>query len=104
MNYSRIFLILFLGIIFLVPAYSQQFNKIKGTSEFGSKTSFAAMVEYDKANPPKGHKKKVPNKVVFQYPQNDIDGGNILYTENEPFNSKPSATSGKMIVVPLADK
>lgn len=104
MRTFRISFVFFLGIVFLVPAIGQQYNKIQGTSEFGSKISFDAMVEYDKANPPKGPKKKVPNKEVFQYPQNDIDENNILYSEDEPFNSKPSATSGVKDPSPLPDK
>jgi len=104
MNYSRLFLIFFLGIVFLVPAYSQKYNKIQGTSEHSSKISFQAMLEYDIAHPAPEPKKKVPNKEIFKYPQYDLKGKKILFRETESFHSQIPPASGKKDPSPLPDK
>lgn len=104
MRTFRISFVFFLGIIFLVPAFGQQYNKIQGTSEYGSKTSVAKMLEYDKAHPAKGPKKKVPNKEVFKYPQSDVEGKKILYKENEPFYVQKPPNSDTKDPSPLPDK
>ena len=74
--------------------HSQHYNKFQGTSEYSSKTSFAAMVEYDKAHPATDPKMKIPNKEVFKYPQFSLEGKKILYKETQNFYSQTPSTSG----------
>lgn len=104
MSYSKIIMAFFLGIIFLVPVYAQQYDKIQGTSEFSSKISFKAMLDFDKSQPAPEPKKKVPNKEVFKYPQFDLDGKEILFKETEKFHSQSPPTSGIKDPSPEPDK
>jgi PKD repeat protein len=92
-----------LALIIATSASGQQYNKVKGASNYHSKASLKEIANWDKEHPDTIRKMKVPNKEPFVYPQFSIEGKSVIFKEEQKEKYSPNNSPKDPSPLPTKD-